>query len=182
VCYCDDCQIYALHLGLPDVLDARGGTDACMLTPSQVTLTQGAEQVRCMRLSPKGLYRWYAGCCNTPLANTVSPRLPFLVLVHSCMDHAADGHSRDEDLGPPKIRMMARFARGGVPPGAHPKVPLSMLPRFVGHLARGVFGGKARPSPFFDSAGQPLAQPVLIDQQEREALRARVLSAAGLSA
>jgi hypothetical protein len=181
VCYCDDCQIYALHLGLPDVLDERGGTDACMVTPAQVTITAGSEQLRCLRLSPKGLYRWYAACCNTPIGNTVNARLPVLILVHSCMDHAANGHSRDEDLGPPKIRMMARWAKGGVPPGAHPKVPFKMLPRLVGQIAGGLLRGKARPSPFFDAAGRPRAEPSLMDKGEREALRARVLSAAQLS-
>src|SRR4051812_45695184 len=71
VCYCDDCQIYALHLGREDILDARGGTEALMSSPSQVTLSTGADQLRCVRLSPKGLYRWYAGCCNSPLGNTL---------------------------------------------------------------------------------------------------------------
>lgn len=181
VCYCDDCQIFALHLGLPDVLDERGGTDACMLTPAQVTISQGSEQVRCIRLSPKGLYRWYAACCNTPLGNTLSARIPVLILVHSCMDHGADGRSRDEDLGQPKVRMMARFAKGGVPRGAHAKVPLGMMPRIAVHIARGMLAGKAQPSPFFDAAGKPRATPTLMDKQERETLRARVLQDAGLN-
>ena len=180
VCYCDDCQIYALHLGRPDVLDDRGGTDACMLTPAQVTITQGADQVRCIRLSPKGLYRWYAGCCNTPLGNTMGPRLPVLILVHSWMDHAADGRSREQDVGPVKNRIMARFAKGGVPAGAHEKMSPAMIPGVVAHLVRGFLAGSAQPSPFFDAAGLPRTQPALMDKHERESLRARVLAAAGL--
>ncbi|MDB4972721.1 MAG: hypothetical protein JWN48_1062 [Myxococcaceae bacterium] len=180
MCYCDDCQIYALHLGRPDVLDERGGTDACMLAPKQVTITQGAEQIRCVRLSPKGLYRWYAGCCNTPLGNTLGPRLPVLILVHSCIEQRADARSREQDLGPPAVRMMGRFARGGVPEGAAAKMPVGMLPKLLGHLARGFFGGRAQPSPFFDGARRPRVQPALIDKAEREALRARVHAAAGL--
>ena len=180
VCYCDDCQIYALHLSRPDVLDERGGTDACILTPAQVTLTQGEEQLRCIRLSPKGLYRWYAGCCNTPLGNTLGARLPVLIAVHSCMDHVGDGHSRDEDLGPPKVRMLGRFAKGGVPPGAHAKVPLRMMPKTLAHVARGFLRGSAQPSPFFDAAGVPRTEPVLMDKGARESLRARVLAAAGV--
>jgi hypothetical protein len=169
-------------LGLPGVLDDRGGTDACMLMPAQVTISQGSEQIRCIRLSPKGLYRWYAACCNTPLGNTLGPRIPVLILVHSCMDHAASGHSREQVVGPAKIRIMARFAKGGVPPGAHAKVPASMLPRIAVHIARGLLGRKAQPSPFFDAAGKPRSTPSLMQKSERESLRARVLDAAGLSA
>lgn len=181
VCYCDDCQIYALHLGRPDVLDDRGGTDACMLTPAQVTISEGREQIRCIRLSPKGLYRWYAGCCNTPLGNTLSARLPVLIVVHSCMDHAAAGRSREEDLGQPKIRMQARFARGGAAPDAHPKAPLTMLPGLLAFFARGLLGGRAQPSPFFDAAGKPCTEPTLMPKDARESLRASVLAAAGLA-
>ncbi|HEY6881162.1 MAG TPA: DUF6151 family protein [Polyangiales bacterium] len=180
VCYCDDCQIYALHLGTPGVLDERGGTDACLLAPAQVTITQGRDQVRCVRLSPKGLYRWYAGCCKTPLGNTLGPGMPVVVLVHNCMDHAADGRTRDEDLGPPKVKMLGRFAIGGTPPGAHPKTPLKMIPHFLGHLAKTYLHGRAKPYPFFDEAGTPCATPTVIDEAEREALRARVLAAAKL--
>jgi hypothetical protein len=178
ICYCDDCQIYALHLGAPGVLDDRGGTDACMLAPAQIHFEQGAEHLQCVRLSPKGLYRWYAGCCKTPLGNTLGPGLPFVVLVHSCMDHRP--RSRDEDLGPPKVKMLARFAKGGPPPGAHPKTPLKMLPHLLGHLARTYIGGRAKPSPFWDKSGRPRVEPRLIDRDEREALRARVHAAAGL--
>jgi hypothetical protein len=97
------------------------------------------------------------------------------------MDHSAGGHSREEDVGRPTIRMLARFAKGGVPHGAHAKVPVSMMPRIAVHIARGLLAGKARPSPFFDAAGQPRATPTLMDKQERETLRARVLRDAGLS-
>ena len=180
VCYCDDCQIYALHLGRPDVLDDRGGTDACILAPAQVTLSEGAEQVRGLRLSPKGLYRWYAGCCNTPLGNTMGPRLPVLIALHSCMDHAADGGSREADLGEPQVRMWARFAKGGVPPGADEKVPFRMIPRTIAHLVRGLLKGSAQPSPFFDAAGLPRTQVAVIDKDARERLRASVRAAAGL--
>jgi len=150
-----------------------------MVTPAQVSIHEGSEQIRCLRLSPKGLFRWYAGCCNTPLGNTLGARLPVLIVVHSWMDHAAAGHSREQDLGQPKLRMHARFAKGGVPPGAHPRVPPSAIPSTLAFFARGLLGGRAQPSPFFDAAGQPRSQPVLIEQAAREALRARVLAAVG---
>lgn len=182
VCYCDDCQIYALHLGTPDVLDDRGGTDACMVAPAQVEITQGSEQIRCLRLSPKGLYRWYASCCKTPLGNTLGPGLPVVILVHTFMDHAADRRTRDEDLGPPKVKMLGRFAIGGTPPGAHPKTPLKMIPHFLGYLAKTYLRGKNKPSPFWDEAGRPRAEPTVLDRAECEALRGRVHAAANLPA
>ncbi|HEX5661617.1 MAG TPA: DUF6151 family protein [Polyangiales bacterium] len=181
ICYCDDCQIYARHLGTPGVLDERGGTDGCLLAPAQVRFEAGAD-IRCMQLSPKGLFRWYAGCCKTPLGNTMGPGLPVVILLHSCMDHAAGGRTRDEDLGPPKVKMLARFAAGGAPPGAHPKTPLKMFPYIVGHFARTFLKGRGKPNPFWDDHGAPRAKPSMIDRAEREALRAKVHAAAGLQA
>ncbi|MET0287253.1 MAG: DUF6151 family protein [Polyangiales bacterium] len=183
ICYCDDCQIYALHLGTPGVLDERGGTDGCIFAPAQIKLSAGQEHLRCVRLSPKGLHRFYAGCCNTPLGNSVNASLPVVILVHACMDHAADGRTRDEDLGPPRMRMMGRYAAGGVPKGAHPKVPFGkFLPAFASHLVRTYLGGRAKPSPFFDASGRPVIEPRVIDRAERETLRARVHAAANLGA
>ena len=73
VCMCDDCQAYAHHLGRAEhILDRNGGTEVFQLTPSQLTLTEGREHLRCLRLKEKGLMRWYAGCCNTPVANTLA--------------------------------------------------------------------------------------------------------------
>lgn len=179
VCYCDDCQIYALHLGRGDILDERGGTEAVMATPAQLTLTDGASQVRGVRLSPKGVYRWYAGCCNTPVGNTLGPRVPVLILPLASLDFPALGKPADDALGRPAMRMHGRFAKGGVPPGAHPKTPLTMVPRLIGHLLRGSLKGLARPSPFFDEAGRPRVEPQLIDKSQRESFRSQVLAAAG---
>jgi hypothetical protein len=38
-------------------------------------------------MSERGLLRWYADCCNTPIANTPrNPKIPYVGLVHSCLD------------------------------------------------------------------------------------------------
>jgi hypothetical protein len=80
ICYCRDCQAFARNLGSPELtLDARGGTDIVATSPRYVRFTRGREQHRCMSLSPKGLFRWYAGCCRTPIGNT--PRDPRLLHV-----------------------------------------------------------------------------------------------------
>lgn len=75
VCLCDDCQAYAHFLGQAGkILDANGGTDISPFPPSHIQLTHGGENLRCMRLSPKGMDRWYAGCCNTPIGNTLQSK------------------------------------------------------------------------------------------------------------
>jgi hypothetical protein len=171
-CYCDDCQAYARFLARQDVLDAHGGTEIFHLTPSQIAITEGEEHLRCLRLSPKGMLRWFAGCCNTPIGNTISARLPFVGLVDCFIDHAADGRSRDEALGPP-VRIHGRFARGGGgPDGTHPSASMGLLARSVGHLVRAWLAGKGRPSPFFDdTTGVPCVAPRVLTPTEREGLR-----------
>ena len=93
VCYCNDCQAFARFLDRADVLDAAGGTDIFQLPPGRVKLTAGADAVCCLRFSGK-VFRWYADCCRTPIANTAAtPRFPVLGLIHSFMSDEAEGRS-----------------------------------------------------------------------------------------
>lgn len=173
VCLCDDCQAYAHWLEQAErVLDGDGGTEVFQLTPAQLTLTTGHDQVRCVRLSTKGLLRWYAGCCRTPIANTLaSSAMPFAGVVHTFID-LGDDEALDR-LGPVLARVQGRFAPRGVPPGAHARAPLSLIVRSVRQLAAGWWAKAHRPSPFFDDAGQPVVTPTVVAANEREALRAR---------
>src|SRR5690606_7428174 len=82
VCYCDDCQAFLHHLGRNDLLDAQGGTDIVQVSPASFELDRGTENVMGVRLGPKGLYRWYAGCCKTPLGNMTTPSIPFVGITH----------------------------------------------------------------------------------------------------
>src|SRR5206468_1103077 len=77
----------------------------------------------------KALIRWYAGCCKTPIANTVSGRVPFVGLVQPIMEHAV--RSRDDVLGPPTY-VNGKGAIGGTPPHA----PETVSPRFMFRMAR----------------------------------------------
>src|SRR5262245_25612243 len=71
VCYCDDCQSFAHVLERSeDTLDAHGGTEIFQMSPAQLEFTAGADRLACLRLTPKGLLRWYASCCRTPIGNT----------------------------------------------------------------------------------------------------------------
>src|SRR5690349_6609340 len=101
ICMCDDCQAFAKFLGCSEVLDAHGGTDIFQLRPSQLTFTQGKQQLRCIKLKEKGMLRWYADCCKTPVANMMaSAKVPFVGMPWVIMDHAQSGMSRDQALGP----------------------------------------------------------------------------------
>lgn len=176
VCYCDDCQAFAVYLAQlgnkADVLDANGGTDIYQTSPSQLRITQGAEQLRCTRLSPKGLYRWTAGCCNSAVANTLaSPGVPFVGIVHTFFDTTSRGGSLDDVLGRPVARIMARFARGTPPADAHPKAPLGFILSVAKQLALGKLAGRNKPSPFFDpQTGRPLVEPRVLPLEQRRAL------------
>src|SRR5262249_26834143 len=124
VCYCWDCQAFARFLDRPDVLDPAGGTDIVQLPPAWVKLTAGADALRALRLSDRGVLRWYSDCCRTPIANTAGPRFPIIGMIHSFVDHGADGRSCDEVLGPPLCRIFERSACGPLPPDAPAPPPL----------------------------------------------------------
>jgi uncharacterized protein DUF6151 len=129
ICYCKDCQAFARFLDRADVLDPADGTDIFHMPPGRVTLTAGADAMRCLRLSSRVLHS-YSECCRTPIANTPArPGFPVIGVVHSFMDHDADSRSRDEALGPPLCRIFERSAVG-------PLLPNAPDPPSVGVFAR----------------------------------------------
>ena len=170
LCYCTDCQAFAGLLGRLDVLDAGGGTDIFQLPPRRLALTTGRDAVRCVRFGARGVHRWYAGCCRTPIGNTGGPRVPLIGVIHCFMGHGADGRSRDAVLGPPLCRIFARSARGPLPPGPAGPPSLAILGRRAAKMLGWWVRGLARPHPFFDAAGAPCAVPRILTASERAAL------------
>jgi len=172
VCYCDDCQSFAHFLGrAAEILDPLGGTDLYQTAPARVEIVEGARHLACMRLTGRGLLRWYARCCNTPLGNTMpNDQIPFVGLIHSCMDHDGVGQARDETLGPVRSRVHGRFARGDAASlGAHPDAPLAVMVRIAGTLLLRRLRGQHRPTPFFDTVtGRPVAAAHILDAGELE--------------
>jgi hypothetical protein len=174
VCYCDDCQAFARFLTLQggprDLLDPCGGTEIVQLTPAQVTITKGADRLRLMRLSQRGLMRWFAGCCRSPVANTAAvASLPFVGLARSFM--AAADPALDDVLGPVLARVHTRFATKPLPHES-PKVPLGLIARSVRLLGGAWLRGQQRPSPFFEaSTGAPVILPQVLTPAERDQLR-----------
>jgi len=171
VCYCRDCRAFARFLEKADILDAAGGTDIFQMPPARLRFDAGSDVLRCMRLSEKGILRWYTDCCRTPIGNTVGPRIPIVGVVNSILGDAVDGRSRDEVLGRRLCRVHERSAVGPLPPSAPPPPSVRLfVPRafmMLGWWMRGL----ARPSPFFDErTGAPRVEPRVLTQDERAAL------------
>jgi hypothetical protein len=170
VCYCDDCQAYAAFLARPGITDAWGGTDVLQIAPSRVRLTNGVQALACVRLSEKGMYRWHCAECKTPLANTLSPRVPFVSLFHTFIAPDAAANARDELLGPPIGHVQTKFARGTLP--NKPESLLPVVAHCVGLLGKWWLTGAGSPSPFFDTATRaPAVKPRILTTAERAALR-----------
>jgi hypothetical protein len=164
VCYCDDCQAFAHALHRQDLLDQAGGSELFGTTPASVTLDQGVEQLRCLRLTPSGMLRWYWHCCDTPFANTQSmPAMPFISV------HRASIAVDDADVLGPPIRMQARFATSPPPTSAESGVSLRTKASIVLFLVKAWIRGDQKPNPLFHD-GRPIAEPRVLSAVERRTL------------
>jgi hypothetical protein len=171
VCYCNDCQAYARFLARPGIVDQWGGTDLFQMAPSRVRITRGADTLGCVRLSAKGMYRWYCGACKTPIGNTNGPRVPFVGLVHTFMDHASDARDRDDVLGKPVGYVRTKSAVGTLPAPISAASPLRVIGRSVRLLGKWWLTGAGSPSPFFDDRTHaPRTNPRILSSEERRAL------------
>lgn len=165
VCMCDDCQAAARWLGGDNLVDQWGGTNVFQVAPSRIALEQGP--LALFRLSPKGLFRWYAACCRTPIGNTMGPKVPFMG-VHRAF--IANGPNVDEALGPIRERVQGRFGRGELPLGSHPRASVGTIARTFSMLGWWWIRGEARPSPVFDDAGNPRVEATVLTREERQKL------------
>jgi len=168
VCMCNDCQAFPQFLGnTEEVLDENGGTEVFPVYPANIKITKGMENLKCVRLSDDGLMRWYAGCCKTPIANTMSsPKLPFASLIHTFLDLSSFSTTRDEVLGPVYARVNAKYGHGKLPVDAHRNSSLKLGLTAMKYLFIGFVKKLNRPSPFFTPDGKPRVEPlVLTDEQ-----------------
>ena len=177
VCYCKDCQAFAHFLGRSgETLDERGGTDISQILPRNVTFTQGIDVLACMRLTEKGLLRWYAGCCNTPIGNTLaSPKISFIGLIHDCLE-TADRPLQDS-FGPVRVWANTNGANG------NPKPKTVGIGRtifwFLSKPMKARIDGSYKQTPFFlvDKA-TPIAPPRVLSGAELASVRKAVQAAA----
>lgn len=166
ICYCDDCRAYMRWLGRDAQLDGHGGTEVVQVAPSEARIVAGAEHLGCVRLTPKGLLRFYAKCCKSPLGNTMRG-VPFVGL-------SVTGLKIPLSTRPDGVN--ARFALNGRPPNASDRASLGVVGRTARQLVSRMVRGKLHPSPFLTAGGEPRVTAEILTPAERDALRARETS------
>lgn len=168
VCHCDDCQAFAKYLGKETViLNQNNGTELFQITPNKLKIHKGKENLSCVKLSPKGLIRWYTSCCKTPVANTINGKLAFCGIFHQFMSFNKASMSKDEVLGRVVTKCMTKFAVGELPEDSHPKFPVSASLRVVKMLLSGILFGTSKPNELFDSHSlTPIVRPRVLNGDE----------------
>jgi hypothetical protein len=159
VCYCKDCQAFAHFLQQADtVLDEHAGTPIVATLPGHVHFTHGVESLACMSLSDRGMLRWYAGCCNTPIGNTPRDfRTHYVGLIETCL--AASSPSLQESFGPVRMVLNTKSAKGEVKSTSVARGLVTML-GIMKSVVGARLGGGYKHNPFFDTeAGTPVRPP-----------------------
>jgi len=177
ICYCKDCQAFAYVLGrADDVLDERGGSDVIQVLPKHVTFTQGADALACLRLTPKGLVRWYADCCRMPIGNTLATsQFSFVGLVHSCL--GKENPSLTESFGPVRVWVYPESARGAPKPKASGMG--TAVAWFIGTALKARLNGDYKRTPFFrPETGALVATPRVLSSDEHARVMESVRAAA----
>jgi hypothetical protein len=165
LCYCHDCRAYAHWLERDDLLDAHGGTEIVQLARARLAIIENADQIRCVRLSIKGLHRWYASCCRTPLGNTV-PWIPFVGVVRSAFDVAG---ADDTAVFGRAMGSAVGAALAGPPPGGG--LTMGGVVHVTRLLASWAVHRLGHPTPFFDRDNRPTVTPQVLTAAERQRLR-----------
>lgn len=174
ICYCDDCQTFANYLNRPDLLDLAGGSEIIPVYPSEFKVLQGKELLACVRLSPKGLFRWYTSCCKTPVGNN-QPKFPWVGTLNQIYKAANGADYLEKTLGPIKSRIMGKFAKGGPPEGVAEKMTFKDAMVVLPFLLRGFLTRKAKDSVFFqEDQITPIVQPHIMTLEERNQIRDKI--------
>ena len=161
-CCCNDCQVFAQFLGQEGkVLDQYGGTDILQIPVSHLTINEGKSEIACIRFSPKGMYRWYAKCCNTPIGNTFGAGGAFIGIIHSFMDKAT---TSEVDLGKNRGHILTKFAKTPVPENLKGS-SLSINCRVVAKILSWKLKGLNKPSEFFNNNAEPICEPQILDKK-----------------
>ena len=163
VCYCRDCRAFARYMDRMGALEPGGGSSLVQVLPARIEMSSGAQHIGCLRLSPKGLHRWYATCCGSPLANTVgSSRMPLAGMWRPLF---AD----PSIFGPVRVHGFVKSALSGQGAPAKDKGLAFMLGGLIKRGLGAYMAGTARHSPFFDAAGAPVSVPHVLTGDERRA-------------
>lgn len=164
VCYCDDCQAFAYFLDDDGrIMNEHGGTDVFNMPVSYIHITEGKENIHCVRLTPKGSFRWYTKCCKTPIGLTWSSTMPFIGVAHNFMDNT---NCRDRDLGPVLGHVQTKFASSPLPHNIKQSAfPFKLIIRFLTKTIAWKVQGLNKPSVFFDDSGKPISASLILNKE-----------------
>lgn len=167
ICYCDDCQAFLHYIKRSELLNQNGGTEVIPAYPADIKFLTGQEFIKCVRLHPAGMYRYFTSCCQTPIANT-DPLRPWAG-VHRRMYVNKDATLLDRELGPVKSSIMGKYAKGTLPPGTPQTFDLKGVATVLPFIIKGKILGKAKHSPFFNN-GESIVEPKVLSAEERSQL------------
>ena len=167
ICYCTDCRAFAHFLGKASyVLDNRGGTEIVQVAQQHLHFCQGEKFLAAVRLSEKGMIRWYATCCATPIGNTLASRkTSFIGLIHTCLDR----QQMDKDFGAKVAVLNTDTALGK--PKPKQRGLLGVITRFIWIVVTNRVSGRYKKSPLFNSSGLPRVTPQILEAEELTRLK-----------
>ena len=167
VCCCDDCQNFVRYLKQENsAVDKFGGTKIYQTSQSQLTIHEGLNQLKSLRLSEKGTLRWYAGCCNTPIGNSINASMPFIGVIHSFID----AKDQADKLGSVRAYVQTQHAIGQPDyPHSAEKFPIGITLRIIRKMLVWKIRGMHKPTMFFDSDGRPVSTPVIVSESSSTA-------------
>lgn len=177
ICYCTDCQAFGRFVaGLREtaassdsdmpILDAQGGTELVQVAQSTLKFLHGEDQLLAVRLSEKGMIRWYTRCCHTPIGNTM-PTVggAFIGLIHSSLTRP----QLNADFGDQVAQLNTNTALGTPKPPQHGL--FRVISSFLWLLISERASGRYRQSPLFDANGSPITVPGVLNAAEVSALK-----------
>jgi hypothetical protein len=166
-CYCTDCQAFGRFLGSSaEVLDAQGGTEIVQVCQSRLRFDRGIEQLAAVRLTEKGMIRWYAQCCRTPIGNTMQdPKMSFVGLIHSFLDAS----SLDDDFGSSVALLNTNTALGE--PKPRQRGLIGVILKFARLVLASRIRGRYKQSPLYSSEGRPVVPPEILAAAELQRLK-----------
>ena len=170
ICYCADCRAFARFLGrAADVLDKQGGTEIVQVALPRLRFSQGLDRIAAVRLSEKGMLRWYASCCKTPIGNTMAdPKVSFVGLIHSSLDRA----QMSRDFGTTIAIVNTDTALGDTKPTQ--RGLLGVIARFIWIVFTTRISGRYKSSQLFSDSGSPKVVPIVLTPQELARLKSAV--------
>jgi hypothetical protein len=147
-------------------LPPHGGTELIQTTPDAIDIISGAEHLAMLRLSPNGLCRWYAKCCNTPMFNTLQRRtLPFAGIVV----HQAESDDVQAAMGPIWGHAFTSYAPQNSGAPSQDKHMARIGTKMLGRLIGAYLTGRASQNPFLTEDKEWIVTPEVLTLEQRKA-------------